>query len=175
MSRTQPTTVEPDRAPSSGAATSPGFAAVGADAPIIICYDGSPDAGRTVDVAGLMFPGRPAVVLYVRSPVAAERIHTTSVRDIRQELIEEVHVAARRDATAIAEEGTQRARRAGLGARPRTIEETGEIADAIERVAAQESAVAVIIGRGHGRHRESVLDGLLRTTTCDGGTALVIV
>jgi hypothetical protein len=82
--------------------------------PILVCYDGSPAAARAIDAAGTLFPRRPAIVLYVSSRVAPERVRTTSVKTLREELIEEVRVAARRNASAVAEEGTRLARRAGL-------------------------------------------------------------
>lgn len=115
--------------------------------PILVCYDGSPGAAAAVDAAGSLFPGRPAIVLYVWPGVAAERVRTTSVATVREELIEEVRVAARREAAAVAEEGTSLARRAGLGARPLTVESGDGAAAAIVRVATEESAAAVVVGR----------------------------
>lgn len=115
--------------------------------PILLCYDGSADAERAVNSAGTLFPGRPAIVLYVSSDVAAGRVRTTSVEIVREELIEEVRVAARREARAVAEEGTRLAREAGLEARPLTTEAADGIADAIVRIASTESAAAVVVGR----------------------------
>jgi nucleotide-binding universal stress UspA family protein len=115
--------------------------------PILVCYDGSPGAARAVDAAAELFPGRPAIVLYVSSRVAVERLRTTSVAAVRDELIEEVRVAARREAAAIAEEGARLARRAGLEARPLVVEADDGAANAIVRVAMQESAAAVALGR----------------------------
>ena len=90
-------------------------------APLLVCYDGSPAAERAIDGAARLFPGRPAI-LYIFSGVAAQRVRTTSVERVRDELIEEVRVAARREAAAVAEEGTNLARRAGLDAKPLTVE-----------------------------------------------------
>ncbi len=115
--------------------------------PILLCYDGSADAERAVNSAGTLFPGRPAIVLYVSSDVAAGRVRTTSVEIVREELIEEVRVAARREARAVAEEGTRLAREAGLEARPLTTEAADGIADAIVRIASTESAAAVVTAR----------------------------
>jgi nucleotide-binding universal stress UspA family protein len=115
--------------------------------PIVVCYDGSPGATRAVDAAAELFPGRPAIVLYVSSRVAAERVRTTSVEAVRDELIEEVRVAARREAAVIAEEGARRARRAGLEARPLVVEAEDGAGDAIVRVAMEEAAAAVAVGR----------------------------
>lgn len=35
------------------------------DAPVLICYDGSPGARHAIEYAGATFPGRPAVILSV--------------------------------------------------------------------------------------------------------------
>jgi nucleotide-binding universal stress UspA family protein len=114
---------------------------------ILLCYDGSPAAARAVSAAGTLFRGRPAIALYVSSRVAADRVRTTSVAAVREELIEEVRAAARRDAAAIAEEGASLARAAGLEARPIVIEADEPAGDAIVRVTSAESPAAVVVGR----------------------------
>ena len=81
--------------------------------PILICYDGSPGAKQALDAAGTLCTGQTAIVLHVWSGQAAERAVHYPVEAVRRELIEEVRSAARRDATAIAAEGTRRALRAG--------------------------------------------------------------
>jgi nucleotide-binding universal stress UspA family protein len=115
--------------------------------PILVCYDGSPGAARAVDAAAELFPGRPAIVLCVSSRVAAQRVRTTSVQAVRDELIEEVRAAARREAAAIAEEGVRLARRGGMAATPRVVEAEDGAGDAIVRVAMEASAAAVVVGR----------------------------
>jgi nucleotide-binding universal stress UspA family protein len=115
--------------------------------PILVCYDGSPGAARVVDAAAELFPGRPAIVLCVSSRVAAQRVRTTSVQAVRDELIEEVRAAARREAAAIAEEGVRLARHGGMAATPRVVEAEDGAGDAIVRVAMEASAAAVVVGR----------------------------
>jgi len=117
--------------------------------PIILCYDGSPAAARAVKAAGTLFPGQPTIVLYAYPGVHSERIHTTPVEVERREPIEEVHVAAKRDAAAIAEQGTNIALSDGLAAKPLTIQAADGAAGAILRVATQQSAAAVVIARGN--------------------------
>jgi hypothetical protein len=51
--------------------------------PIHVRYDGLSEAVRAVDTAGTLFPGRPAVILYVLPGVAAERVRTTDVEIVR--------------------------------------------------------------------------------------------
>jgi nucleotide-binding universal stress UspA family protein len=116
--------------------------------PILVCHDGSAGAARAIDVAGSLFTGRPAIVVYVWPGVDAGRVHTTSVAIVKGELIEEVRVAARRDAAAIAEKGVDLAREAGLDARPLAVESGDGVVEVISRTAMKESAAAVVIGRG---------------------------
>jgi nucleotide-binding universal stress UspA family protein len=135
--------------------------------PILVCYDGSPGAERAVDAAGTLFPGRRAIVLYVWPGVAAERLRTTSVEGVRDELIEEVRVAARREAAAVADEGTGLARRAGLEAEPLTVETRERVADAIVGIATKESAAAVVIGRPSRTRLGSLLPGSVSRSVVD--------
>jgi nucleotide-binding universal stress UspA family protein len=135
--------------------------------PILVCYDGSPGAAQAVDAAGRLFPGRTAIVLFVWPGVGAERVRTTSVEGVREELIEEVRVAARREAAAVADEGTSLARRAGLEAQPLALETGERVADAIVRVATNESAAAVVVGRPSRTLLGSLLPGSVSRSVVD--------
>jgi nucleotide-binding universal stress UspA family protein len=143
--------------------------------PIVVCYDGSPGAARAIDAAGTLFPGRPAIVLYVWPGIAAERVHTTAVEIVREELIEEVRVAARREAAAVAEEGTVRAGRAGLEARPLLVESGSGTAQAVARVVRNESAAAVVVGRRNRTRRGSLLPGKWTRSIVDHCAVPVVV
>ena len=115
--------------------------------PIIVCYDGSPGATRALQSAATLMHEFPAIVLYVQPRLDTARIHTTSVKSARPELIEEVRIAARHEGQAVAETGAMLAAEAGLKARPLTVEATQSTADTIINVAKEESAAAVVIGR----------------------------
>jgi nucleotide-binding universal stress UspA family protein len=143
--------------------------------PILVCYDGSSSAVRAIDAAGTLFPRCTAVVLYVSPRVAAERVRTTTVERMREELIEEVRVAARREAAAVAEEGTRLARRAGLEASPLTLETGDRTADAIVRAATNESAAAVVLGRPSRTRLGSVLPGGVSRRVVDNCPVPVVV
>lgn len=143
--------------------------------PILVCYDGSPGAARAVEAAGTLFPGRSAIVLYVWSGVAAERVRTTSVERVREELIEEVRAAARREAAAVSEEGTRLARSAGLEAEPFTVETGDRTADAIVGVAVEKRAGAVVVGRPSPTRLGSLLPGSVSRSVVDRGTVPVVV
>ena len=84
------------------------------DAPILICYDGSPGAVRAIDVAGRVLDHGRAIVLTIGPAL-------TDVEEIVAPLVvgddyEEISVA---DALTRAAEGTERARQAGFLAAPR--------------------------------------------------------
>ncbi|HUA46333.1 MAG TPA: universal stress protein [Solirubrobacteraceae bacterium] len=144
--------------------------------PILVCYDGSPGARRALKAAGTLCPGQPAIVLYVWSAAAAERAVHHPVEAVRHELIEEVRTAARRDARAIAAEGTRLASRAGLDARPLIFEAADGTADAIEHVANTESAGAVVIGRrSRARLRPLLLGSVSRTVVDHCPTPVLVV
>jgi nucleotide-binding universal stress UspA family protein len=144
-------------------------------APVLVCYDGSPGAVRAVEAVGALFPGHPAIVLYVWPGIAAERVRTSAVENVREELIEEVRVAARREAAAVADEGTSLASRAGLEATPLVVETGDRTADAIVRIARKESVAAVVVGRPTRRRRGSLLPGSVSRSVVERSPAPVLV
>jgi nucleotide-binding universal stress UspA family protein len=143
--------------------------------PILVCYDGTAGAARGIDAAGALFAGRCVIVLYVWPGIAAGRVRTTSVERVREELIEEVRVGARREAAAVAEEGTRLARRAGLDAKALTVETPDRAADAIVRVATKESAAAVVVGRPSRTRLGSLLPGSVSRSVVDQCPVPVVV
>lgn len=117
--------------------------------PILICYDGSPGAARAISAAGTLMAGSPAIVAYAWSGAAAERVRIPAdgPEAEQREQREDVRCAAQRQAEAVAAEGAQLARAAGLQARPLAVETEHGAARAIMDVAVDQSAVAVVIGR----------------------------
>jgi nucleotide-binding universal stress UspA family protein len=97
------------------------------------------------------------------------------VERVREELIEEVRVGARREAAAVAEEGTRLARRAGLDAKALTVETPDRAADAIVRVATKESAAAVVVGRPSRTRLGSLLPGSVSRSVVDQCPVPVVV
>ena len=84
------------------------------DAPILICYDGSVDARRAIDVALRFLGPRQAIVLTIGT--ALTDVENTVAPLIVGDDYEEISVA---DALTRATEGAERARRAGFSATPR--------------------------------------------------------
>ncbi len=143
-------------------------------APVLICYDGSSGSIRAARAAGRLFAGRPAIVLHV-SGEAPEHVHTTSVEAVRQELIEEVRVATRRDAKFIADEGARITNDAGLKATPLVVEAVHGLANAILHVARDEAVAAIIVGRPHRTGLGRLVRNSVSRFLVDEGTAPVVI
>jgi nucleotide-binding universal stress UspA family protein len=119
--------------------------------PILVCYDGSADAERAVDVAAALFGPRPAVVLNVAPTMTfAEGMAATSSL-VPGSAFEDLNMA---EALRCAEAGAARARRAGLDAEARaTIAPTAR--QGIVDVAGETNAAVIVIGsRGRSGLRE---------------------
>jgi nucleotide-binding universal stress UspA family protein len=142
--------------------------------PILICYDGSPCARRAVATAASLFPGCTATVLHVWPGIRPEQVDTTSVEVERQELIEEVSVAARREAKRVTQEGTSLALQAGLRAKPLTVE-AKQTAKAILQVARTENSAALVIGNESQTRLSSLLHPSLSRNIIDHSRAPVLV
>ncbi|MGI8803557.1 MAG: universal stress protein [Solirubrobacteraceae bacterium] len=133
--------------------------------PILVCFDGSPDAAEAIRAAGALMSGREAIVLSVAIPAEAgfpleplgEIVgRLSSVYRDWDEIAAEV---AERQAQA----GCALAVDAGLRARPMTA--VGKPAATILRVAAEQDVAAIVLGS----RRHGALDGLL------GGVAIRVV
>lgn len=84
--------------------------------PILICYDGSAGARRAIETAGGLFPGRRAIVLHAWSPMAilgASYLGTLAMLGYDDEV-------AQADASKIAEEGCNLAKRLVSALNPRS-------------------------------------------------------
>lgn len=124
--------------------------------PVLIAYDGSPDARAAVEAAGHLFPGSRAVVLYAREPLEAVAAHLEG-----HPSLEELRTADAGTADAskrVAMDGAAQARAAGLDAVPE-IAATGQTAaEAIIAAADAIDATAIVLGaRGRRGLRAAVL------------------
>jgi nucleotide-binding universal stress UspA family protein len=124
-------------------------------APVLIAYDGSELARAAVRHAGELFPGRPAVVATVWEPGLATM--TVSLPDDLgvgvptpdPATIEAIDRAEREHASAIAAQGTELARAAGLAAEPYPVPDELDIATKLIEIAEERDAAAVVVG-SHG-------------------------
>jgi nucleotide-binding universal stress UspA family protein len=114
-----------------------------ADGPLILCYDGSNDAGQAIRRAGALFAGRRALVVTVwQAPVASGALGFTG------EMIDlfELDRAAAEAAGRLADEGVRIAQEAGLSPEPLVVEATGPVWQTIVDIANREQAATVVMG-----------------------------
>jgi nucleotide-binding universal stress UspA family protein len=110
--------------------------------PILICYDGSPDAARAIEAAAALLGPRRAVVVDVLPWLTAAESMAATSSPVPGTAFEELNSA---EARRIAGRGAEIARSAGFDAEPR-----GELANAtwegIVGVADELDAAVIVIG-----------------------------
>ena len=119
---------------------------VPADGPLLLCFDGSTDAAHAIERAGVLFPGRHALVLTVWQPTVqlgsfAWAGATASMSSFFGEDRAAADVGGR-----ISEEGVRLAQAAGLVAEPIVIEAAGSVWDTIVTVAGVHNASTIVMG-----------------------------
>jgi nucleotide-binding universal stress UspA family protein len=125
--------------------------------PILICYDGSPGAGRAIEAAATLLGSRRAVVLDVAPPITTAESLATLGPLVPGAAFEQMNTA---DAGQVAARGAELARSSGFEAEARgalgapTWEGVVDVADELD------AAVIVIGSRGLSGLRET-LDGSL--------------
>jgi nucleotide-binding universal stress UspA family protein len=125
------------------------------DGPALIAYDGSPAANEAIAAAGRLLPGRTALVVHVwesplRHSVSGRALGAAPVTDIR-EFTEDFETWFRETAEAVAEEGVERARAAGLEASGEAVESGSAAWRVLTATAETRDAAVVVTGsQGHG-------------------------
>jgi nucleotide-binding universal stress UspA family protein len=137
------------------------------DGPIVIGYDGSPDAQAAIADAGRLLAGRTAVVVHAWEPLhtvpGLELVPIEAVREMTRDL----ETIGAEQAAAIAAEGARLAGEAGLDATGEAIRGDGNAWHGVAQVAEEREAALVVAGsRGQGRLTAlllgSVSSGLVR-------------
>jgi nucleotide-binding universal stress UspA family protein len=115
---------------------------------ILICFDGSADAQSAIDRAGELFSREPATVLTVWEPFIDLMALSGAGLALGAGIVnaEEIDAASEQAARERADEGADRARRAGLNPQPRTQARSVTIAETILSVADEVGASAVVLG-----------------------------
>lgn len=115
---------------------------------ILLCYDGSSDAQCAIDRAGELLGGQPATVLSVWEPFLDVMARTGSGFGYAAAPLnyEEIDAATEEAARERAEEGVERARRAGMDPQPRTRGRGATIAATILAEADEVGADAIVLG-----------------------------
>jgi nucleotide-binding universal stress UspA family protein len=127
-------------------AVDPDGHASSADGPLLLCFDGSMDAQRAIERAGMLFTGRRALVVTVWQPIAdLDSFAWSGVIATEVNVVELNRTAAERGAS-VADEGVRVALKAGLKAEPVVVEAHGSIWKAIVEVADHHDAAAIVMG-----------------------------
>jgi nucleotide-binding universal stress UspA family protein len=116
--------------------------------PVVIGYDGSEFAKRAIQEAGRLFPGRRTVVANV-FPSGADTVAAAAIgvpAAVLGEAAERLHEESRRAADQRAEEGSRLARAEGLAAEPRAEATDGSLWSALNQIADEEDALAIVVG-----------------------------
>jgi nucleotide-binding universal stress UspA family protein len=148
----------------------PADAAPSADGPIVIAYDGSPDAQAAIATAGRLLSGRRAIVVHAWTPLTvAPGLDLVPIESVR-EMTRDLETIAAEQAAAVADEGAGRAAEAGLSATALSVRGTGNPWHAVAQAAEDHDAALVVAGsRGQGRVTAlllgSVSSGLVHNAT----------
>jgi nucleotide-binding universal stress UspA family protein len=145
------------------------------DGPLVFCYDGSDPARHALEVAGRVLPPAGALVVHCWQPTgegtlvrrAAHPMLVPRVRD----LVSELNRADEEQAEAVAAEGAQVARAAGMDAVARVVPERDGTSETLAQFAEDEGARLILAGsRGRSPWSSLVLGsvshGLLHRSSC---------
>jgi nucleotide-binding universal stress UspA family protein len=142
------------------------------NAPILICYDGSPGAARAIEGAAKLLGSRRAVVLDVAPPITAAESVATLSSVVPGAAFEGLNTA---EADQVAAKGAELARSSGFEAEARgalaapTWEGVVDVADELD------AAVIVIGSRGLDGLREIVEGSLSHEVAQHAGRPVLIV
>jgi nucleotide-binding universal stress UspA family protein len=118
----------------------------GAGGPLLLCYDGSEDARRAIEVAGALFAGRRAVALTAWRPAAALRNLSWWAATARAAGLSEPDRVSAEAGGRVAEEGARLALEVGLKAEPLAVAASGPIPMTIREIAYRHSAELIVMG-----------------------------
>lgn len=120
-------------------------------APVLICFDGSPDAERAIDAAAALLGGRPAVVLDVAPTMTFAEAAAATSSIVPGNAFEPLNKA---DALRQARAGAVYARHAGFEAEPRAEISSATWQGIVDVADELDAAVIVIGSRGLSGLRE---------------------
>jgi nucleotide-binding universal stress UspA family protein len=134
--------------------------------PILLCYDGSDDAFRAIELAGSLFPGRRAIVLSVWEHYSV----LSGIQRVDDSLVQEA-------TEGLAADGSERARDAGFSdATSLAVQAHHGVADAIIEAADAHDALLVVMGtRGNTGIRSLLLGSVSHAVAHHAHRPLLIV
>ena len=146
--------------------------AAASDGPVLLCYDGSPEATAAIRAAGRLLGGGPAVVLTVYEPAAIHLLSPVSdTIAVLTGLADQVDEASAEAAAKHADEGVRLAREAGYEATP--LVGSGRAAAVIADTARERGARVVVMGHGGGI--TGLLGSAVRAVLHDSRRPLLVV
>ncbi len=133
--------------------------------PILLCYDGSDDAFRAIELAGSLFPGARALVLSVWEKYGV----LSGIPRVDDSLMQEA-------SEQMAADGAERAIAAGFDALSVAVEAEHGVADAIIATADEHDALLVVMGtRGNTGIRSLLLGSVSHSVAHHAHRPLLIV
>jgi nucleotide-binding universal stress UspA family protein len=151
--------------------------------PVVIGYDGSPAAERALaEAAAVLRPGPALVVVAWEAGRAYEAAQWQALTlDVPVPTIVDLRTAAELDQTAYAsaeraaQQGAANALALGLPAEPLVVAEDADVAETLVRVAREQDAPALVIGRRHHGALSETLLGSTERSVLDSAPCPVLV
>lgn len=115
---------------------------------VLIAYDGSDPARNAIAHAARLFPGMSAVVAVAWTsvrPAIGGRPASLS-REVVEEAVRSLDAVAEGEGIALAEEGAERARAAGLDASAVALPAQPSVWESISHLADERAALAIVVG-----------------------------
>jgi nucleotide-binding universal stress UspA family protein len=151
--------------------------------PVVVAFDGSPEALEAVRVAASLFPSRLLVIVTVFEPGLATlammptaEVGATAYVPPTPEEVDLVDRAHRNHAQVTADAGAQLAVAAGAEAEAAPAPDDFDVAETLADIAEQRDAAALVVGsRGLGRVKSAVLGSTTRRLLKDTRRPVVVV
>ena len=142
------------------------------DKPILICYDGSEDAGRAIASAATLLGRRHAVVLNIGAPITPAESLATISPVVPGNGFEELNAA---DAGQVAARGAEIARSAGLDAEARAEVAAPTWKGVVDLAGELDAALIVIGSRGLSGLKEIAVGSVSHQVAEHAGRPVLIV
>lgn len=151
---------------------------------ILVCYDGSADAGAAIDRVAELMPGAEANVLTIWEPFIDAMARNGGSMGMGFGMTsgygladtDSIDATTRDEASKTAFRGAERATKAGLVAGARAESRDGDIAGTILSVAAQVDAGVIVLGtRGHGSVKAWLLGSVSHAVVQQADRAVLVV
>ena len=116
--------------------------------PVLLCYDGSPDARRAIEGAAALFGGRRAIVAHVWQSLSGLLLggDVDELSGVLREAATELDSSDAKEADRVAREGAEIASGLGFEAIPRAVCGERKLWSALTDLAEQEDCAAVVVG-----------------------------